>query len=278
MSSTEFADRYGPWALIIGASEGVGAAFALAVAQRGLHVVLVSRRQGVLDEVAANIRARTGVQTRTLAIDLAEIQAMESIVAGTSDLDIGMVFYCAGADSTFAPFLDHPIEVPLAMVHRNCIVPIQVCHHFGGPMRDQGRGALILVSSGAGLIGGPNMVGYAATKAFDMVMAEALWAELHGHGVDVLALVLGMTDTPALRRLMIQRGALPADDLEAPIAGASSVDEVVEEALVNLTAGPTVFVGDTVRAGAEMFAKMTRNDAVALLTSMGEAVMNQESS
>lgn len=272
--TSDFAQRYGPWALIIGASEGVGAAYALAVAGRGLNVVLVARRQAVLDEVATDIRARTGVRTRTIAVDLTGHDAMDRLAAGTADLEVGMVFYCAGADPVFEPFLDHPVEVPLAMVHRNCVVPMQVCHHFAGPMRDRGRGGLVLVSSGAALAGGPNMVGYGATKAFDLVMAEALWAELHDLGVDVLALVLGLTDTPALRRLMVRRGSLPADDPEAPIAGAMTADEVVAEALASLTDGPTCFVGEMMRLGAQTLATMSRNDAVKMLVQLGAQALS----
>lgn len=272
--TSDFAQRYGPWALIIGASEGVGAAYALAVAGRGLNVVLVARRQAVLDEVATDIRARTGVRTRTIAVDLTGHDAMDRLAAGTADLEVGMVFYCAGADPVFAPFLDHPVEVPLAMVHRNCVVPMQVCHHFAGPMRDRGRGGLVLVSSGAALAGGPNMVGYGATKAFDLVMAEALWAELHDLGVDVLALVLGLTDTPALRRLMVRRGSLPADDPEAPIAGAMTADEVVAEALASLTDGPTCLVGEMMRLGAQTLATMSRNDAVKMLVQLGAQALS----
>jgi uncharacterized protein len=272
--TSDFAQRYGPWALIIGASEGVGAAYALAVAGRGLNVVLVARRQAVLDEVATDIRARTGVRTRTVAVDLTGHDAMDRLAAGTADLEVGMVFYCAGADPVFEPFLDHPVEVPLAMVHRNCVVPMQVCHHFAGPMRERGRGGLVLVSSGAALAGGPNMVGYGATKAFDLVMAEALWAELHDLGVDVLALVLGLTDTPALRRLMVRRGSLPADDPEAPIAGAMTADEVVAEALASLTDGPTCFVGEMMRLGAQTLATMSRNDAVKMLVQLGAQALS----
>lgn len=267
--TSDFAQRYGPWALIIGASEGVGAAYALAVAERGLNVVLVARRQAVLDEVAADIHARAGVQARTIAVDLTGDDAMDRLAAGTADLEVGMVFYCAGADPVYAHFLDHPVEIPLAMVHRNCVVPMQVCHHFGGLMRERGHGALILVSSGAALAGGPNMVGYGATKAFDLVMTEALWAELHELGVDVLALVLGLTDTPALRRLMVARGTLPAGDPDAPIDGAMTADEVVAEALASLTEGPTCFVGDMMRLGAQTFAAMSRNDAVKMLVQLG---------
>ncbi|MDT5107091.1 MAG: hypothetical protein QOI25_4604, partial [Mycobacterium sp.] len=82
-----------------------------------------------------------------------------------------------------------------------CTVPLQLCHHFAQPMVARGTGGIVVLGSGAGFAGAPNMVAYAATKAFDMVFAEALWSELNGKGVDVLGLILGKTDTPALRRL-----------------------------------------------------------------------------
>ncbi len=264
-SDAGFAERYGPWALVAGASDGVGAAYARAMAERGLGVVLLARRQAALDDVAAAIRADTGVDTRAVAIDLSEPDAMARIAAATAGLEIGMVMYCAGADANYQPFLANPVEVALAMVQRNCIVPMQVCHHFAGPMKARGKGGIVLVSSGAGLVGAPNMVAYCASKAFDTVMAEALWAELHGEGVDVLALVLGVTDTPALRKLLARRGRLASADDATTIPGAATPDEVVADALANLSKGPTWFVGEMLRAGARQLGALPRSEAVRMM-------------
>lgn len=258
-----FTAKYGPWALVAGASEGVGAAFAQELADRGLNVVLVARRQAALDDVAAGIIGRTGAETRTFAIDLAAGNAAAAIVNATKDLDIGFFVYCAGADTSFKPFLDNPIGTAEAMVQRNCVVPMQLCHHFAESMVQRGRGGIVLFSSGAGLVGGPNMVAYGATKAFDMVFAEALWSELHDKGVDVLGLVLGKTDTPALRRLEHARGQLRSQDDRPP--DADPVDVVVREAFEHLTDGPTVMVGEQMRAAAQMLGSMSRNDAVHFL-------------
>lgn len=258
-----FAARYGPWALVAGASDGVGAAFATGLAERGLNVVLLARRQAALDRVAQDIGSRTKSQTRTLAIDLTEADAAAAIAAATGDLDIGFLVYCAGADPDFTPFLANSIGAAEAMVHRNCMVPMQLCHHFARPMAERGRGAIVIFGSGAGLAGGPNMVAYGASKAFDMVFAEALWAELHDQGVDVLGLVLGKTDTPALRRLEHRRGRIGSRDEVPP--GAAAVDDVIAEAFDNLTNGPTWMVGDDMRAAARMLSSLPRNQAVELL-------------
>ena len=269
-----FVDRYGPWALVAGASEGVGAAFARAVAERGCNVVLLARRQDALDDVAATIRAETGAETRAVAVDLARDDAMRAIVDATSGLDVGLVMYCAGADPNYEPFLANPVEIPLGMVQRNCAVPLQICHHFAGPMVARGAGGIVLVSSGAGLVGARNMVAYAATKAFDMVMAEALWAELHDQGVDVLALVLGVTDTPALRRLLARRGNLAGPDDPTPIPGAATPEEVAAEAIANLSNGPTWFVGEMLREGAKHLGAMTRSDAARVMLEAGAGIMD----
>jgi uncharacterized protein len=273
MQRDGFRARYGPWAVVAGASDGVGAAFARAFAARGVNVVLLARRQAVLDEVAASIRATTGVEARAVAVDLAHDGAMDRIVDATAGLEVGLVAYCAGADPNYEPFLANPVATALAMVRRNCAVPVRVCHHFAGPMVARGRGGVVLVGSGAGLVGAPNMVAYGASKAFDMVMGEALWAELHDQGVDVLSLVLGVTDTPALRRLLARRGVLARADDDSPIPGAASAEEVAEQAVANLANGPTWFVGDLFRDGSQQLGAMPRNDAVRLMIEMGGGVM-----
>jgi uncharacterized protein len=269
-----FADRYGSWALVAGASEGVGSAFAAAVAERGVNVVLLARRQGVLAEVAAEIRADSGVETRAVAVDLADASAMATVRDATADLEVGLVMYCAGADANFQPFLANPVETALAMVQRNCVVPVQMCHHFAAPMVARGRGGIILLGSGAGFAGAPNMVAYGASKAFDMVMAEALWAELHQKGVDVLGLILGETDTPALRRLREQRGQAVSSD--APLPGAATVDEVVADALDQLAHGPTRIVGEHIRSGMQYLGGLPRNEAVNLMIQASATTMGAD--
>ena len=271
-----FAERYGPWALVAGASEGVGLAYAGAMAGGGLDVTLVARRQSVLDDVAAGLRAQFGVQTRALAIDLSEDDAVGRIADATDDIEIGMLMYCAGADPEFTNFLDRPVDAAEAMVRRNCLAPLRLCHHLAPLMVERGRGGIVLVSSGAALVGARRMVAYASSKAFDLVMGEALWAELHDSGVDVLSLVLGVTDTPALRRLLADRGNLASADDGTAIPGAATPEEVVAEALAHLGQGPTWFVGEMLREGSKHLGSMDRNDAVRLMREVGAGVMDQK--
>ena len=182
--------------------------------------------------------------------------------------------YCAGGDPNYATFLEQPIDASLSLVQRNCIVPLQLCHHFAGPMKDRGRGGIVVLSSGAALVGGRHMVAYGATKAFDLVMTESLWVELHEHGVDVLALVLGLTDTPSLRRLLAERGNLASDDDATPIPGASTSAEVVAEAIANLKNGPTWYVGEMLRNGAAYLGSLPRNEAVGVMREAGGGIMD----
>ena len=266
-----FTTKYGPWALVAGASDGLGAAFAKGLAERGVNVVLLARRLAVLDQVAAEINSTAAVQTRTLAVDLAQPGAAATIADATSDLEIGFLVYCVGADPDYRPFLDNTIEAAESMVQRNCMVPMQLCHHFAPAMVERGSGGIVIFGSGAGLAGGSNIVAYGASKAFDMVFAEALWTELHDKGVDVLGLILGKTDTPALREIEHSRGQIGS--LEEVPPGAAAVDDTIAEAFENLTNGPTWFVGDVMRAAQQLTSSMTRNQTVELFAQAAAAAM-----
>jgi short-subunit dehydrogenase len=268
-----FAGKYGPWALVAGASDGLGAAFATGLAERGVNVVLLARRQEVLDRLATEIESRTSAQTRTLAIDLARPDAATAIADATGDLEVGFLVYCAGADPNYQPFLSNSIAAAEAMVQRNCMVPMQLCHHFAATMVQRGSGGIVIFGSGAGLVGGPNMVAYGASKAFDMVFTEALWSELHDKGVDVLGLILGKTDTPALRELEHSRGRINSPDEVPP--GAAAVDDVIAEAFENLSNGPTWFAGEAMRAAEQLTSSLTRKQTVELFAQMAAAAMGQ---
>jgi uncharacterized protein len=221
----EFAQRYGPWALVAGASEGVGAEVCRLLGQRDVNVILVSRRQGVLDEVADTVPS----STRTRVIDLSGQSAGEQLAEATADLEVGLLVCNAGADPHMSSFLGKPLDVWQAMVTRNCATVLAATHHFGGRMAQRGHGGIVLVTSGAAWAGGSRLAVYGATKAFDLLLAESLWSELAPAGVDVLAAVLGQTDTPALRRLLGDR----------EVTGLADPVDVARGILDNLAHGPT---------------------------------------
>lgn len=227
----DFAARYGRWALVAGASEGTGEAFARRLAREGLDLLLVARREEPLETLAASIRAAHGVTCVTASIDLAAPGASDRLADLAGGREVGLFVNNAGADPHGARFLDAPIDDWLALVDRNVRTMMRNCHHFGGLMRARGRGGILLVGSGACHGGIPGIAAYAGSKAFDLVFGEALWGELRPQGVDVLNLILGRTDTPAFRALLAEKG-LPVPE------GLASPEDVAEVGLVRLAHGP----------------------------------------
>lgn len=231
MDSSEFRNRYGPWALIAGASEGTGASFARQLAEKGLNLILIARREGPLDKLADEIHAAHGVQCITATIDLARSDAAKRMAQVGERREVGLLILNAGADPNGSMFLDNDLANWDALATRNVNCVMRACHHFGRQMRDRARGGIIIVGSGACYSGLPGIGIYAASKAFDLVFSEALWAELRPHGVDVLSYILGRTDTPAHRELMEARGMPIPTDMADP-------DDVARLGLERLPHGP----------------------------------------
>lgn len=195
-------EKHGPWAVIAGASEGIGEQFARQLTAIGINVVLVARRAAVLDELAEAIRreSNASVEVRPIALDLTGADAAEHLAEQTSDLEVGLLVYNAGADTGPVAFHDRSVDQVMHFVNLNVVTPTKLCHHYGRLMRDRQRGGIILVGSMAGLSGSALIATYAATKAYDHTLAEGLWHELKDHGVDVMTLVAGATATPAHER------------------------------------------------------------------------------
>ena len=223
-------EKYGPWALITGASEGTGAAFAHRLADAGINLVLVARREGPLAALAAEIRAK-GVEAITASVDLTASDAAAQIIAATGAHDIGLLITNAGADTNGSMFLDNAIANWEALVAMNVTTALRLTHHFGQAMRTRQRGGMILVSSGACYGGLSGLPVYCASKAFVLNLAEGLWAELRHQNVDVLTLVLGRTDTPAHRKILEESGQPIPEGMAAP-------DDVARVGLEQLPHGP----------------------------------------
>ena len=230
-NTPKFAERYGPWAVIAVASEGTGSAFARRLAAEGIHCVLIARREGPLTALANEIRAASAVECVTCVVDLATAGASDRIAAAVGSREIGLYINNAGADVQSSRFLDTPVETWLDLVNRNVVTTLRSCHHFGGLMCQRGHGGIILVGSGACYGGASHLAVYAATKAFDLCLGEGLWTEFRPHGVHVLNLILGRTDTPAFRESLARKG-LPVPP------GLASPDKVADTGLARLAFGP----------------------------------------
>jgi short-subunit dehydrogenase len=234
--SSSLKERYGPWAVIAGASEGVGREFARQLAAAGVHCILIARRAEPLDALAREILEESGVECVAAAIDLAADDALQRIIAAVGEREVGLYIHNAGADPNGARFLDRDIDHWLTLTKLNVLAAMRNCHHFAAPMRARGRGGIILVGSGACYSGGNFMAAYSASKAFELCFGEGLWAELRAYHVDVLYMVLGTTDTPALRALLASKG------MPVP-TGLASPESVAAAGLARLPFGPVYNYG-----------------------------------
>jgi short-subunit dehydrogenase len=190
-----FAQRYGPWALVVGASDGLGAAFADELARRGVNVILAARRQPLLDEVAARLRTDHGIETQVVPVDLAQPDATTTIVAAIGNRDVGLLV-CNAAISSIGPFLAQPPDLLDTVIDVNVRSATRLARSLGPALVDRGRGGIVLLGSVASMQGVALVAEYAATKAYLRTLAEGLWSELKPHGVDVLACCPGLVRTP----------------------------------------------------------------------------------
>jgi uncharacterized protein len=258
-SAERFRSRYGPVALVAGASEGIGAAFARILANSGFDLVLVARRPGPLEAFAAELRSVSGREVRVLPIDLGADEAAAAICAAVRDLEIGLLVYNA-ASSPIGPFLERPLGEHLEAVAVNVRTPLALIHGLGAPMIARGRGGIVVMSSLAGFQGTPLVASYAAGKAFGRVLAEGLWDEWRTRGVDVLACCAGAAATPAYERSAPRRsGGAYAPRPQHP-------DAVAREALGALGRGPVAVTGRANRLAAFLMSRLlSRRRAVATM-------------
>lgn len=225
---------YGPWAVIAGGSEGVGASFAEHLAASGINLVLIARRSGPLETTAASAR-KHGVEVRTLAADLLDAAALDQIQRITDDIDVGLLIVNAGANTYGAEFVEGDLPSFRRVIDLNITVQLELAHHFGGRLKRRGRGGIVLLGSLAGYVGQPHISVYSAVKAFDRVFAEGLWAELEPHGVHVLELILGVTRTPAMEAAGLR--------MDLPGLNVAEPDDVAAEGLAHLADGPVWVAG-----------------------------------
>ncbi len=187
--------RYGQWALVTGATSGIGRALARQLAAQGMNVVAVARTQGRLDELATELRAKPGVEVRALALDVSTRQGIEALIAAVADLEIGVLIPCAAFESK-GYFVETSQQSHEQLLDMDCYGPMRLAHHFGGLMATRRKGAILFVSSLSGWAGQPYMAHYGAAKAYVLSLGEALHHEMKDKGVDVTVLSPGWTDTP----------------------------------------------------------------------------------
>jgi short-subunit dehydrogenase len=229
-SRPHFRERYGDWALVTGATAGIGAELARSLARRGVSCVITGRREDRLGELAAELEQRHGVSTRIVVADLAAHDGPERVVEACGDLEISILVNNAGLG--YAGRFDKQDAARLReIVDVNCAAPVVLTSRLLPAMVERGRGAVIITGSVAGRQALPYHGVYAATKAFDLLFGEALYVELRGTGVDVLVVEPGETET----EFQQVSGQLPHRG--------DSPQQVAEVALEALGDQPSVMLG-----------------------------------
>lgn len=254
--AAEYVERYGPVALVTGASSGIGLAFAEELAERGFNLVLAARRVERMQELAATLKERHGTQTTIVASDLSDPAAPAELVRATEGIDIGLVVSNAGFNLK-GSFESKDASRMAKMLTVNCHAPMQLAHGFIPRLKARGTGGIVFTASVEGLIGCPYSTAYAASKALVVSLGEGLWGELQGTGVDVLTLCPGATQSEATEAVgMKQEDCQPAR-------------EVAQLALDRIQDGPTFVPSDRYRA---MFEQLRAGPRPETLARMAEGM------
>lgn len=201
LDEARFIARYGPWAVVAGACEGLGACYAEQLARLGINLVLASNRPAALEEQGERLAREHGIRYRTLDVDLSAADAGQRLLASSADLDVGLYISNAGTDGLGNSFLDAPLERSFYLLNLNVTTVVTAVHGFGNRFKARGSGGIIVMSSVGAQIGAPWLAMYAATKAFDLHLAESLWGEFLTVGVDIVGICAPTMDTPNFRRL-----------------------------------------------------------------------------
>lgn len=255
----EFHQRYGPWAVVAGASEGLGQAWSHLLAERGLNLVTLARRAEPLERDAELIRRRYRVEVKPVAIDLGSRELAPAFETATAGLDIGLLVYNAGY-WVIAEFMTTSLEDHLRMLDVNCRGPLTLARQLAPRLQSRGRGGVVLMSSMSGFQGAALLSTYAATKAFDTVLAEGLWAELRTQGVNVLACAAGAMATPGFYQVT------PRDKQDKALP--MRPEAVAREALEALGRKPTHVAGWAPRLADRLGSVMTRRQRTQFFSRM----------
>lgn len=228
--------RFGEWAVITGASSGMGREFSRQIAASGMNVVLVARRRERLEKLATELSAEYGVEAMIVNQDLAAENATESIMQKTRGIDIGLFISNAG-DGAMGGFLKHDARDFEQALKLNVLTPVKLIHHFLDKMYSEKRkGGLLFVSSAVAVSGAPYMGDYSATKAYQLNLGLALHHELLGKGINVTVLTPGPTKTEVYARDDIDFNKLPIPPMR--------VERVVRAALSGIAKNkPVVMPG-----------------------------------
>ncbi len=250
MKTTSFNEKYGEYALIAGGSEGLGYAFAEAIAKRGLNLVLIARRQDLLEAAAAKLKETYGIDVIAITADMADYEDVKEKVSALK-VSIGLLVY----NAAFAPIglfedtSEEKLELAAAV---NVKAPLLLSKLLSVSMIQRNKGGIILMSSLAGAQGSPKLAAYSATKSFNAILAEGLWEELKPHGIDVIACCAGAILTPGYQQA----------EKTNPAPGTLEASKVVEKTLHALGKRPITIPGAINKIGRFLLARVLSRKAV----------------
>jgi short-subunit dehydrogenase len=255
MKTLRFKERYGPYALIAGGSDGLGLAFAEAIARRGLNLVIIARQEARLKAAAARLQETYQVDVISIVADMADYENVKKLI-GNLKVSIGLLVY----NAAYAPIglFENTSEDKLALATAvNVKAPLLLTKLLSAPMIQQKQGGIVLMSSLAGGQGSPKLAAYAATKSFNAILAEGLWKELKPHGVDVLACCAGAILTPGYRQA----------EKTKPAPGTLKANEVAEKTLDALGRRPIIIPGAINKVGRFVLTRlMSRKSAIKIMS------------
>jgi uncharacterized protein len=256
VKASRFTEKYGPYAVVVGGSYGLGAAFAEGIARRGVNLILLARDEARLTATAERLRQKHAIDVTAFAVDVADYESVKKQLIALN-LDIGLLVY----DAAYAPIglfetvTEEQLDRATAV---NVKAPLLLAKLLSAPMIERGRGGIILMSSLAGSQGSPKLAAYAATKSFNAVLAEGLWAELRPHGVDVLACLAGAIRTPGYQEADSGKSA----------PGTLDAKDVAEQTLNALGRGPIIIPGAVNKLARFVLTRLlSRRAAIAIMSS-----------
>lgn len=250
-----FWNKYGPFALVAGGSNGLGAAYAEALARRGLNLVLLAREKERLDATAKYLKEKYLIDVHAVAVDTADFEKTKSLISALN-VQIGLLVY----NAAYAPIglFENTGEEQLALAANvNVKTPLLLAKFLSVPMIQNKRGGIVLMSSLAGAQGSPKLAAYAATKAFNAILAEGLWKELKPHGIDVIGCCAGAILTPGYQQAEKSKRA----------PGTMTAAAVAERTLKALGKKPIIVPGLVNKIGRFVLTRLlTRKAAIAIMS------------
>jgi short-subunit dehydrogenase len=250
----DFARRYGPWAVVAGGCEEIGAALARGVAAHGIRLFLIDQNPEPLVALSRSITAASQVEVRAAPLDLTAAADLLQVTALTAGLEVGLFIYDSGPPRERGRLVEQPLDPLLRTIQRNVIGPAALCHHYAPPMVRRGRGGIILIGSIEGCAGCAGAATYSGSKAFEQIFIEGLWHELKPFGVNALCCIAAYTPPSAQGTASNKPRPSPASEI------------ISREALEHLTDGPIWFAGEDNRASAQALCTPDRRAASELIS------------